>query len=68
MTPEQSAAYVYAQAVSALATIEAMKAENEVKRAQGKQLLYTAADFMHVIDRYGLHHNAVISTFAGSGG
>ena len=63
MTPEQSAAYIYAQSVAALATIEAMKVENKIRSLNNMEPRYTAGDFMHVIDRYGLHHNAVITTF-----
>ena len=63
MTPEQSAAYVNAQAAAALATIEAMKVENKVRSINNMGPRYTAGDFMHVIDRYGLHHNAILTTF-----
>ena len=60
MTPEQSAAFVFANGVAAMAEIEAMKAENrqrEIGEAYGRE------DFLAVIDQYGIHHNAVLSTF-----
>ena len=63
MTPEQSAAYVQAQSVAALATIEAMKVENEIRRIDNEYPQYNYHDFMSVIERYGLHHNAVVTTF-----
>ena len=63
MTPEQAAAYVHAQSVAALATIEGMKAENKDRVAHGYTLAYDEAAFTDVINSYGLHHNAIVETF-----
>lgn len=63
MTEEQKAAYVYAQAVSALAEIEGMKAENMQRAACGHSMAYTADAFFEVIDKYGISHNGVLTTF-----
>ena len=65
MTPEQQAAYVYAQSVSALAEIEGMKAENMQREVLGYSMAYDADTFFAVIDKYGISHNAVLTTFGG---
>jgi hypothetical protein len=61
----QKAAYVFAQAVAAQAEIEGMKAENTQREAQGYSIAYDAHAFLSVIERYGLHHNAIISLYNG---
>ena len=66
MTPEQSAAYIHAQAVAALAEIEAMKAENWMREMKGHTIAYGEEEFLAVIDKYGIHHNAVLMTFNGN--
>jgi hypothetical protein len=67
MTPEQAAAYVHAQAVAAQIEMEAMKAENRRREDQGKSLAYGEEEFASLIDKYGLHHNAVITIFNNAG-
>ena len=63
MTPEQQAAYINAQ--TACATIEAtgMQAENMQRALRGESMAYDEEAFMSVIDRYGIHHNSVMSMF-----
>ncbi|MEA3242868.1 MAG: hypothetical protein U9Q19_05430 [Pseudomonadota bacterium] len=63
MTPEQAAAYVHAQAVAATAAIESMKAANTLREMQGKTIAYDEQAFLSVLEQYGLHHNAVMTTF-----
>lgn len=63
MTPEQKAAYVFAQTVSAMAEIEAMKALNTERERNGHALAYSEEAFLQVIDRYGISHNQVIALF-----
>lgn len=63
MTPEQQAAYIFAQSVAALAEIEGMKAENMIRESLGHSMAYDHVAFMEVIDRYGLHHNSVLTSF-----
>lgn len=63
MTPEQAASYVYAQSVAAMAEIEGMKAMNEERRMQGYSIAYDEQSFLDVIQSYGLHHNAIVTTF-----
>lgn len=65
MTPEQQAAYVHAQAVAATAEIEGMKAENQHRLSNGGSILYGEDAFSNVIERYGLHHNALLTLFHG---
>lgn len=63
MTPEQQAAYINAQAVAASAELEAMKAANWMREMQGHTIAYGEEAFLALIDKYGLHHNAVLTTF-----
>lgn len=63
MTPEQKAAYVMAQSVSAMATIEGMKAANREREARGHVLAYGEDAFNGVIDQYGLSPGAVMGLF-----
>mgnify|MGYP001823689767 CR=1 FL=1 len=63
MTPEQQAAYINAQAVAASVELEAMKAANWMREMQGHTIAYGEEEFLALIDRYGLGHNAVLTTF-----
>ena len=65
MTDEQKAAYVFAQSVCALAKVEAMKAENMQREAEGKSMAYDEVAFVSVIEEYGIHNNAMITLFHG---
>lgn len=67
MTPDQAAAYVHANSVAATAEIEAMKAANKEREMRNMPLAYTDAEFLSLIDKYDLHHNAVISLFRSAG-
>lgn len=68
MTPEQAAAFINAQSVAAMAEVQAMIAANTERLAQDCSLVYDEAAFLAVIDKYGLHHNAVLTTFAEANG
>lgn len=63
MTPEQKAAYVIAQAACASAEIAAMQAANQQRERQGFAQAWDEAAFLSIPDKYGIHHNAVISLF-----
>jgi hypothetical protein len=63
MTSEQQAAYVIAQSVAASIECEGMKAENRVREARVESPAYVEDDFLRLIDRYGLHSNAVLNWF-----
>lgn len=76
MTDEQKAAYVHAQSVCALAEIEGMRADNEQKKIDGESglregilhsygLPWSKDDFEAVIEKYGIHSNAVGGFFHG---
>lgn len=63
MTPEQKAAYVMAQAACAIAEVEGMKAENMQRQQRGESMAYVEDDFAGIADKYGIHHNALITLF-----
>lgn len=68
MTPEQAAAFVIAQAVSALAELEAMKQANaEWAHVRDANLPsgapYNETDFRTLDRRYCIGHNAVLQCF-----
>lgn len=59
----QGAAYVMAQTICALAEIEGMKAENAGRADKGMAQAYGHESFVGVIDKYGIHHNGVMTMF-----
>lgn len=63
MTEEQKAAYIYAQAVCALAEIEAMKALNTYREMRGETIAYDEEAFLSVPTKYRIHHNDIVSLF-----
>lgn len=63
MNPEQAAAYISAMAACAAAEIAAMKEANTVSRENRAAPVYTPNDFFEIANKYGIHHNAVMSTF-----
>jgi hypothetical protein len=63
MTSEQSAAYIFSQAVCALAEVEGMKALNSHRLSLGYSIAYDDEAFFAVAEKYGLGHNSVISLF-----
>ena len=65
MTDEQKAAYLNAQAVCAMAEIEAMKAENWMREMHGYTIANGEEEFLAVPDKYSLHHNSVMTLFHG---
>ena len=63
MTAEQQAAYVNAQTACALIEMHAMEAQNRQDASVGRNPTYVQSDFLGLIEKYGLHHNAVVGTF-----
>jgi hypothetical protein len=63
MTSEQKAAYIFSQAVCALAEIEGMKAGNSHRLSTDGCISYDDEAFFAVAEKYGLGHNSVISLF-----
>jgi len=59
MTPEQRAAYIFSQSVCAFVEALGMDAENKNREVAGFSPAYAHEQFMEVLDRYGVHHNAV---------
>jgi len=65
MTEEQKAAYVNAQATAALIEAMGMAAENMQREQHGQSIAYNEKAFQDVIEKWGIHHNAVIRLFHG---
>lgn len=63
MTQEQKAAYV--NAMAACATIEAigMQAANDQRLSLGQSIAYDELAFQQLLDKHGIHHNAVLGLF-----
>ncbi len=61
MTPEQQAAYVNSQVACALIEAQGMVAENMQRAALGQSMAYVEDDFAAIINKYGIHHNAVLT-------
>ena len=61
MDKEQRLTYINAMTVCAQIECAGMVAENEQRKAVGYSMAYTGEDFDRVINKYGIHHNAVIS-------
>jgi len=63
MTPEQSAAYIVGMAACVNAEVSGMVAENQLRAVNGEPPAFVKADFDAVINRYGVHHNAICSFY-----
>jgi len=50
--------YRMTQLLEATIEMEAMKAENEMRKIRGESLAYGETDFMGLINKHGIHHNA----------
>ena len=58
---------IYINGMIACAQIECagMVAENEQRKAVGASMAYTEEAFSKLINKYGIHHNSIISYFEG---
>lgn len=65
MTDEQRAAFVFSQSACALIEAMGMVAENKHREQCGHSVAYGDEAFAALIDKYGIHHNAVLTTFEG---
>jgi len=63
MTPEQQAAYVNAQATCAMIEAMGMVALNEQRKVLGHSMAYDDQAFSDLINKYGIHHNAVLTCY-----
>lgn len=59
---ESNAAFLISQAIAALIKVEAMRCANIAALAPDKQLPYSEADILKVIDEYGIGHNCALTT------
>ena len=66
MTPEQAAAFVQSQTACAIAEIEAMKAENQGRIANGYSLAHDEGSFRSIPDEFGIGYNDVVKLFQDS--
>lgn len=63
MNPEQQAAFVIAQAASAMIEALGMVAANQERTANGHTIAYDEAAFVAVAARHTIGHNDVIGLF-----
>ncbi len=63
MTPEQQAAYVFAQSVSALIEALGMLSENLDRARRDESPAWYNDEFNNLIDKYGIHHNAMTGLY-----
>ena len=63
MTPEQQAAYVFAQSVSALIEAMGMISDNMDRARKGESQAWDNEEFNNLIVKYGIHHSAVIGLY-----
>ena len=61
MDKEQRLAYINSMTVCAQIECAGMVAENKQREAVGSSMAYVEEDFLKLPDKYGIHHNAVIS-------
>jgi len=65
MNKEQGAAYINAQVASALCELASMQAANHLANTQETCAPYTEQDFINIPNRFGIHHNAILTFFQG---
>jgi len=65
MSEHENVAYVIAQAACLVAETLGMHAENMQREHCGQSMAYVAADFQAAIEKYGCHHNAVLTALRG---
>lgn len=63
MDDMQKAAYIIAMAACANIEAQGMMAENQVSLHLSSEAKYTKEDFDALADKYGIHHNAVLTLF-----
>jgi len=59
MSPEQKAAYVNSQVACAQIEAMAMWTANQAAESAGKSIPHSAQDFLDLMEKYGIHHNAI---------
>lgn len=66
MNEAQRAAFLNAQTACALIEMNGMVSINIAARIQGAPMVHSGKDFTDLIDKYGIGHNAAITTLAAS--
>ena len=61
MDKEQRIVYINAMTVCAQIECAGMVAENKQREVEDKSMAYVEESFLKLPDKYGIHHNAVIS-------
>jgi len=54
-------AYLNSQIACAIIEAMGMQAENEQRKIMGNSPAYVKDSFMQLLDKYGLHHNSIIT-------
>ncbi len=57
----RAAAYINSMVTYAQIEMESMKAANREREEQSLTLAYAEKDFLGLIDKWGIHHNAVVT-------
>jgi hypothetical protein len=63
VTREQAIVYVQAMTTCAMIEMEGLKAENAHRLNRGAPPQNLSYEFEKIIEKYGIHHNGVLSLF-----
>jgi hypothetical protein len=61
MSQEQQAAYIISQSVCAMVEAMSMQTLNKERELKGHSLAYTEEQFLNLLDKYCVNHNAVLN-------
>lgn len=61
MSDEAKVAFIQSQVACAMIEAMGMQAENSQRDHRGESMAYVEADFIVLIDKYGIRHNSVVS-------
>jgi hypothetical protein len=61
MISEENAAFINSQTACALIEMQGMVAANTLREDQGHTIAYDESAFLKLIEKYGIHHNAVLN-------
>lgn len=62
--PELEAAYIVSQSACAIIEAMGMVAANKDRESRGFAIAYDEGAFQEVIEKYGIHHNAVMTAIS----
>ena len=66
MTVAENCVYIQSQVACALIECAAMQAANEYRKHRGESPAYSEEAFSELINKYGIHHNAVTGSIQDS--